>query len=80
MPTLHVRNVPGDIYTQLQTLARTRQRSLSAEVITILERALEIEAEQAQQAQLLASIRRRRFSPAENAPDSVDLLREDRDR
>lgn len=80
MPTLHVRSVPDELYIQVRTLAQARQRSLSAQVITMLEDALEVEAQQQQQAHLLASIRRRRFQPAEDAPDSTELLREDRAR
>ncbi len=80
MPTLHIRSVPDELYTQVRTLAQARQRSLSAQVITMLEQALEVEAQQQQQAHLLTSIRRRRFHPPEGAPDSTDLLREDRGR
>ena len=46
----------------------------------MLEQALEIEAQREQQTRLLTSIRRRRFHPPEGAPDSTDLLREDRAR
>lgn len=34
----------------------------------------------ARQARTLARLRRRRFAPPQNAPDSVSLLREDRRR
>lgn len=80
MPTLHVRSVPDEVYSQLQSLAQVKQRSLSAQVVAMLERALEAEAQQQQQARLLDTIRRRRFTPPAPAPDSVDLLREDRQR
>jgi hypothetical protein len=57
------------------------QRSLSAEVIALLEWALE-EAEHTSAALPVASIRRRRFfDPASaGAPDSTSLLRADRER
>jgi plasmid stability protein len=80
MPTLHVRSVPDDLYDQLRSLARAQQRSLSAQVVSMLEHALEAEAQQQRQAHLLETIRRRRFSPPPEAPDSVELLREDRQR
>ena len=43
MATLHVRSVPEDLYERIQNLARSRSRSLSAEVITLLYQALEEE-------------------------------------
>lgn len=80
MPVLHVRNVPDDLHTRLQRRAQEKNRSLSAEVITLLSRALD-EAEPGQ-AETLQGIGRRRFyRPAQhNAPDTTTLLREDRGR
>ena len=79
MPTLHVRNVPDSIYDRLRQRAQARNRSISAEVVMLLDLALE-ESEN-NQAQVLDRIRRRRFfDPASvNAPDSTTLLREDRE-
>lgn len=80
MPTLHVRNVPDDLYARLRQRAATQNRSLSAEVISLLDTALE--GSTAAQAAVLERIRRRRFfEPATaGAPESTYLLREDRDR
>lgn len=80
MPILHVRNVPDGLYAQLQRRADAQRRSLSAEVITLLDWALK-ENERASTA-ALASIRSRRtYDPAAaGAPDSTTLLREDRAR
>jgi hypothetical protein len=72
--------VPEDLYDQLQALARTRQRSLSAQVIALLERALADEYTRHAQDELLGAIRRRRFAPPAGTPDSTQLLREDRSR
>jgi len=80
MAILHVRSVPEDLYERIQRLAESRSRSLSAEVITLLYQALEEEETRQRQGQLLADIRRRRFSLAADAPDSLALLREDRQR
>jgi antitoxin FitA len=80
MATLHVRSVPDELYVRLQELAAVRQRSLSAEVITLLQQALMDEERRQQQAKVLAGIRRRRFVPPPGSPDSVTLLREDRGR
>ncbi|MCI0550391.1 MAG: hypothetical protein L0287_05515 [Anaerolineae bacterium] len=80
MNTLHVRSVPDNLYNRLQQLAQSRNRSLSAQVITMLEQALEIEERRKKQAKVLASIQRRRFKAPKNAPSSLDLLKEDRAR
>jgi plasmid stability protein len=79
MPVLHVRNVPQDLHTRLKERAETRQRSLSAEVITLLEWAIE-EVDRASELSLESIRRRRSFEPASiGAPDSIALLREDRE-
>lgn len=80
MNTLHVRSVPDNLYQRLQKLARSRNRSLSAQVITLLARALEEEERLQEQTVILDSIRRRRFTPPAHSPSSLDLLREDRQR
>lgn len=80
MPTLHVRSVPDELYERLQSLAQTGHRSLSAEVINLLYKALEDEEVRKQQGRILSRIRRRRFVPPSGAPDSVALLRKDRRR
>ena len=80
MPTLHVRNVPEPLYARLRQRAQKRNRSLSAEVVTLLDFAIEESGDT--QTQLLDSIRRRRFynPAAAGAPDSATQLREDRER
>ena len=80
MQTLHVRSVPDELYENLRTLAQERQRSLSAQVILMLNRALLEERRRQEQTAVLANVRRRRFTPPPDAPDSLDLLRQDRDR
>jgi plasmid stability protein len=80
MNTLHVRSVPDNLYNRLQQLAQSRNRSLSAQVITLLEQALEIEERRKKQAKVLSSIQRRRFTAPRNAPSSLELLKEDRAR
>ena len=80
MSTLHVRNVPDELYEQIQQRARAQGRSISAEVISLLQYAM-LRSERTQ-AETLADIRRRRsYRPADvGAPESVVLLREDRAR
>ncbi len=81
MPTLHVRNVSESLYEQLRLQAERQGRSLSAEVIILLERALPQPHSGRDQAAILDDIRRRRtFNPtAVGAPDSVSQIRAIRD-
>jgi len=80
MAILHVRNVPEDLHRRLKERADAQRRSLSAEVITLLEWAVE-EAERTSTSRLASIRERRSFAPdAVGAPDSTTLLREDRGR
>jgi len=80
MAILHVRDVPEDLHKRLKARAEAERRSLSAEVISLLEWAVE-ETERTSAARL-ASIRQRRFFAPDGvgAPDSLTLLRQDRGR
>jgi plasmid stability protein len=78
MATLHVRSVPEDLYKDVKKLATERNRSLSAQVVTMLAQAVEDEKSRETQSRVLDSIRRRRFSPPKEAPTSSELFREDR--
>ncbi|HWN44196.1 MAG TPA: hypothetical protein VNW71_18375 [Thermoanaerobaculia bacterium] len=80
MATLHVRNVPDEIYQRLREKAEASNRSLSAEVVVLLRGVLD--DRKPSQREVLDEIRRRRsFRPADlGAPDSTTLLREDRNR
>ena len=80
MPTLHVRNVPERLYGRIRSLAQARKRSLSAEVIMLLDQAVESRELRAQRAGALAEIDRLRFQPSEELPPAEALIREDRDR
>ena len=80
MNTLHVRSVPDDLYSRLQQLANARNRSLSAQVITMLAQALEDEERRKSQLKKLSAIQRRRFKAPKNALSTLALLKEDRTR
>ncbi len=80
MATLHVRSVPEELYARLQKLAQSSHRSLSAQVVATLTDALNEQERRSQQGQALSAIRRRRFTPPTGTPDSIELLREDRQR
>ena len=80
MATLHVRSVPDDLYEQIRELARGGGRSLSAQVVALLEEAVQGQETRRRQGEILARIRRRRLVPPATARGSLDLLREDRAR
>jgi hypothetical protein len=64
----------------LQKIAYDENRSMSAQVILLLSSALENEEQHKQQKKILDKIRRRRFTPPAKGANSLQLLREDRDR
>lgn len=82
MATLHVRNMPDDLYEKISGLAADQQRSIGAEVVILLSEAVASYAMQEERAQALARLARRRrmLGKRFRATDSVELIREDRDR
>jgi len=80
MSTLHIRSVPDELYQYIQDLAQKANRSLTAQVITMLKQAAEEEKRRELQKETLYSIKSRRFQVAKDAPTSLELLREDRSR
>ena len=79
MATLHVRRFPDTLYRRLVRMADAERRSLSAEVAVLVERALARPAPA--QAEVLATLDRRRFRPLRaSVPSSLELLRADRRR
>lgn len=80
MATLHVRNVPDSLHTQLCEMASSKSQSISAEVVELLTRGIEDEQRRQGQRGVLSRLRRRRFAPGGNASDTLTLLREDRSR
>lgn len=80
MPTLHVRNVPPRLHQKIRSLAEERNRSLSAEVIELLDRGVHDAELRGTQKRVLDQIRRNRFKPPKGTPMSEELLRQDRER
>jgi plasmid stability protein len=88
MATFHDLNIPDELYAQLQELAKAENSSVDAQVVTILQKALQANTQPAQDERyknvpkLLEEIRLRRESRRTDVewPDSTALLREDRDR
>ena len=79
MATLHVRGVPDELYERVRKLAQLRRRSLTVEIVYLLEQALADEALRQEQNDLLASIGQHRYAPPAEM-DSLAMLREDRER
>lgn len=77
MPTLYVENVPEQLYESLRKRARANRRSISAETIVLLERALPTPAELRRREIFYRRIQRFTGKPG---PSTEVLLREDRER
>ena len=83
MPTLYVENVPTDLYEALRTRASERRKSISAEVIALLEENVPTAKELASRRELLKQARRiraRRPSAPGPLTSSEAMQREDRRR
>jgi len=81
MPTLYVRDVPSELYERLRHEAASARRSLSAETIELLRRAL-APGRGVSMEELIGDadrIRARHSLPA-GAPTAAELIREDRER
>ncbi len=89
MATLNTLNIPDELYEQLQELAKAENSSVDAQVITILQNALQKTKTQLTEDErrknvpkLLEEIRLRREKLPTDIewPDSTAMIREDRDR
>jgi hypothetical protein len=80
MPTIHIRNVPKELHERIQSLAHSQKRTISGQIIKLLFDAVEEEEERQGHMKILSEIRQNRYSYSKEVSDSVNLLREDRDR
>lgn len=82
MPELHVRNLPSELHERLRVQAAAEGRSMSAEALVLLQRALlpvaDQSAKQRAAIEQLRAIRHRNRLPI-GAPTAERLVREDRD-
>jgi plasmid stability protein len=81
MPTLYVENVPDDLYQALRDRAHGHRKSISAEVLALLEENIPTSAELARRKEFLQRARRIRARPSPASgpfPSSEELQREDR--
>jgi plasmid stability protein len=76
MAQIIVRNLDDDIVNRLKTRAQDNDRSLEAEVRHILEQSAKVDMAQAR----LIVMERRKKLQGRKFADSVELIREDRDR
>jgi len=82
MANVTIRNIPEETYKRLQARAEERGRSLNAEVLMILADEDHWDIRRRQISRVLPSLRRLRDKVSRDypkAPDSVDLIRADRD-
>ena len=80
MSQILVRDLDHDVVAQLKERARRNRRSLQAEVRIILEEAADRSRRRANLEELLAVADRIRREAGPQTSDSVNLIREDRDR
>lgn len=82
MATLHVENVPDDLYEALRSRARARRRSIAAEILLLLEENAPTEKELRARRDFvrkLGRLRSRARSKGE-VPTAEQRVREDRER
>ena len=81
MPTLQIHSLSPELYEYFQTLARLKKCSLEEQIIAVLyQYQQQEETPRQQQARILADIYQSRTQLPVGTPDSVELLREDRQR
>jgi plasmid stability protein len=82
MSVLPLEAVPHEVFERIRQSAAVHNRTVSAEVVRLLQRGLHEEEKEARAAHAaaLTDLRQNRWTPPPGAPDSVALLREDRER
>lgn len=81
MPTLYVENVPEHLYDALRQRARQNRKSISSEVLSLLEENVVTPAEQRSRLQFLREaqrLRSQRSSSKRKLKSAEELQREDR--
>jgi plasmid stability protein len=83
MATLYVENIPDDLYEALRNRAKSRRRSIAAEVLALLEENVPTAEElKARQGLFRQVIRLREKLPKSKGPfpSTEEMIREDRER
>jgi hypothetical protein len=76
MTQINTLEIPDDLYTQIQGMALSQSRSINEQIVTLLQRALQVELQRQTQARVLQEIHQARWTPPATVPDSVAILRE----
>lgn len=80
MANITVKDIPDDLYEQFKETAREDRRSLNAEVIVAMETLVQQTAQLRERKGALQRINERRRQRPRNVVDSLELLRDDRER
>lgn len=82
MAVLHLDNFPAELYQRIEELARADRVSVGEEAVKLLHQAVSqnLPTSRADILPILAEMRRNAIVPPPGTPDSVELLREDRNR
>lgn len=82
MATLHVEDIPDDRYDALQELAKRHQRSIAAEILSLLEENVPTQKEVEARREAIRKLDNLTFTSGSTdpMPSSLDMIREDRDR
>lgn len=80
MPTLQVRDLPEEIYAQLNYLAEKENRSLAQETIVVLREGIVLKLGNRERRMKLLDERIDLGINGDSLPDPVALVREDRER
>lgn len=80
MPTLQVRDLPEEIYSQLSYLAEKEHRSLTQEAIVLLKEGIEAKIGNRERRRKALEAMKSLEISGRDLPDPVSLIREDRDR
>ena len=80
MPTLHVRELPEDVYAQLNYLAKREHRSLAQETIVLLKEGIAAKLGNKERRRKLLEKISDLAIDGSKFPDPVILIREDRER
>jgi plasmid stability protein len=82
MATLYVENIPEDLYRALRNSAKSRRRSIAAEVLALLEEnfptAQELKARH-DWVRKLARLRKQQSGIGRKFPSAEEMIREDRE-
>ncbi len=80
MPTLQVRDLPEDVYIQLNYLAEKEHRSLAQETIVLLKEGMDTKLGNKERRKRLLEKMKMLDIDGNTVTDPVTLIREDRDR